>query len=46
MTFVLLFFLKVVWVVTFILTVLLNPDLGLLASMVFSLITVIIRTQL
>uniref|UniRef100_H3D3A0 Solute carrier family 26 member 6 n=1 Tax=Tetraodon nigroviridis TaxID=99883 RepID=H3D3A0_TETNG len=34
------------WVVTFILTVLLNPDLGLLGSMVFSLLTVIIRTQL
>lgn len=46
MTFVLLFLLKVVWVVTFILTVLLNPDLGLLASMVFSLLTVIVRTQL
>ncbi|XP_056895957.1 solute carrier family 26 member 6 [Takifugu flavidus] len=36
----------VVWVVTFILTVLLNPDLGLLASLVFSLLTVIFRTQL
>lgn len=36
----------VVWVVTFILTVLLNPDIGLAASIAFSLLTVIFRTQL
>ncbi|KAJ8265905.1 hypothetical protein COCON_G00150040 [Conger conger] len=36
----------VVWVVTFILTVLLNPDLGLAASIAFSMLTVIFRTQL
>uniref|UniRef100_A0AAQ5XHX6 STAS domain-containing protein n=1 Tax=Amphiprion ocellaris TaxID=80972 RepID=A0AAQ5XHX6_AMPOC len=36
----------VVWVVTFILTVLLNPDLGLAASIGFSMLTVIFRTQL
>uniref|UniRef100_A0A671YXR5 Solute carrier family 26 member 6 n=1 Tax=Sparus aurata TaxID=8175 RepID=A0A671YXR5_SPAAU len=35
-----------VWVVTFILTVLLNPDLGLAASIGFSMLTVIFRTQL
>ncbi|KAM8754074.1 solute carrier family 26 member 6 isoform 1-T2 [Acanthopagrus schlegelii] len=35
-----------VWLVTFILTVLLNPDLGLAASIGFSLLTVIFRTQL
>ncbi|XP_053091807.1 solute carrier family 26 member 6 isoform X2 [Pangasianodon hypophthalmus] len=35
-----------VWVMTFILTVLLNPDLGLAASVAFSMLTVIIRTQL
>ncbi|KAB5567288.1 hypothetical protein PHYPO_G00231050 [Pangasianodon hypophthalmus] len=35
-----------VWVMTFILTVLLNPDLGLAASIAFSMLTVIIRTQL
>lgn len=38
--------LKVVWVVTFIFTVLLNPDLGLAASIGFSMLTVIFRTQL
>ncbi|GAA6070518.1 solute carrier family 26 member 6-like, partial [Tachysurus ichikawai] len=31
---------------TFILTVLLNPDLGLAASIAFSMLTVIFRTQL
>uniref|UniRef100_A0A8C4DG81 Solute carrier family 26 member 6 n=1 Tax=Dicentrarchus labrax TaxID=13489 RepID=A0A8C4DG81_DICLA len=36
----------VVWVVTFILTVLFNPDLGLAASIGFSMLTVIFRTQL
>ncbi|XP_041802711.1 solute carrier family 26 member 6 [Chelmon rostratus] len=36
----------VVWVVTFILTILLNPDLGLAASIGFSMLTVIFRTQL
>lgn len=36
----------VVWVVTFILTVLLNPDIGLAASIGFSMLTVIFRTQL
>ncbi|XP_041654924.1 solute carrier family 26 member 6 isoform X2 [Cheilinus undulatus] len=36
----------VVWIVTFILTVLLNPDLGLAASIGFSMLTVIFRTQL
>lgn len=35
-----------VWVATFILTVLLNPDLGLAASIAFSMLTVIFRTQL
>ncbi|KAK3566486.1 hypothetical protein QTP86_034064 [Hemibagrus guttatus] len=35
-----------VWVMTFIFTVLLNPDLGLAASIVFSMFTVIFRTQL
>ncbi|KAJ3586792.1 hypothetical protein NHX12_013184 [Muraenolepis orangiensis] len=35
-----------VWVATFILTVLFNPDLGLAASIVFSLLTVIFRSQL
>ncbi|XP_053705539.1 solute carrier family 26 member 6 isoform X1 [Synchiropus splendidus] len=36
----------VVWLGTFILTVLLNPDLGLAASIAFSMLTVIFRTQL
>ncbi|CAL9702817.1 unnamed protein product [Knipowitschia caucasica] len=36
----------VIWVVTFVLTVLLNPDLGLAASIAFALLTVIFRTQL
>lgn len=36
----------VVWVVTFICTVLLNVDLGLAASIGFSVLTVIFRTQL
>ncbi|KAG7332599.1 hypothetical protein KOW79_004433 [Hemibagrus wyckioides] len=35
-----------VWVMTFIFTVLLNPDLGLAASIAFSMFTVIFRTQL
>uniref|UniRef100_A0A3Q3MUU0 Solute carrier family 26 member 6 n=1 Tax=Mastacembelus armatus TaxID=205130 RepID=A0A3Q3MUU0_9TELE len=35
-----------IWVVTFILTLLLNPDLGLAASIGFSMLTVIFRTQL
>ncbi|XP_072223130.1 solute carrier family 26 member 6 [Leuresthes tenuis] len=35
-----------VWVATFILTMLLNPDLGLAASIAFSMLTVIFRTQL
>lgn len=35
-----------IWVMTFILTVLLNPDLGLAASIAFSMLTVIFRTQL
>ncbi|XP_068192853.1 solute carrier family 26 member 6-like [Antennarius striatus] len=35
-----------VWVVTFIFTVLLNPDLGLAASIAFSILTIIFRTQL
>uniref|UniRef100_A0AAX7VLB4 STAS domain-containing protein n=1 Tax=Astatotilapia calliptera TaxID=8154 RepID=A0AAX7VLB4_ASTCA len=35
-----------VWVATFILTLLLNPDIGLAASIGFSLLTVIFRTQL
>lgn len=39
-------YLQLVWVVTFILTVLLNPDLGLAASIGFSMLTVIFRTQL
>lgn len=36
----------VIWIVTFVLTVLLNPDIGLAASIAFSLLTVIFRTQL
>ncbi|XP_062248254.1 solute carrier family 26 member 6 [Platichthys flesus] len=36
----------VIWVATFILTVLLNPDIGLAASIGFSMLTVIFRTQL
>uniref|UniRef100_A0A3P8V0X1 Solute carrier family 26 member 6-like n=1 Tax=Cynoglossus semilaevis TaxID=244447 RepID=A0A3P8V0X1_CYNSE len=36
----------VIWVSTFILTLLLNPDIGLAASIAFSMLTVIIRTQL
>ncbi|KAE8293215.1 Solute carrier family 26 member 6 [Larimichthys crocea] len=36
----------VVWVATFIFTVLLNPDMGLAASIGFSMLTVIFRTQL
>ncbi|KAM3618162.1 uncharacterized protein V6R79_016556 [Siganus canaliculatus] len=35
-----------VWVVTFLLTLVLNPDIGLAASIAFSLLTVIFRTQL
>ncbi|XP_076133411.1 solute carrier family 26 member 6 [Alosa pseudoharengus] len=35
-----------VWVMTLILTVLFNPDLGLAASIAFSMLTVIFRTQL
>ncbi|XP_036388840.1 solute carrier family 26 member 6-like [Megalops cyprinoides] len=35
-----------VWVVTLIVTLLLNPDLGLAASIAFSIFTVIFRTQL
>ncbi|XP_073674858.1 solute carrier family 26 member 6 [Garra rufa] len=35
-----------VWVMTFILTILLNPDLGLAASIAFSILTVVFRTQL
>ncbi|XP_042348506.1 LOW QUALITY PROTEIN: solute carrier family 26 member 6 [Plectropomus leopardus] len=36
----------VIWVATFIFTVLFNPDLGLAASIGFSMLTVIFRTQL
>ncbi|XP_051950274.1 solute carrier family 26 member 6 [Xyrauchen texanus] len=36
----------VVWVMTLILTVLFNPDLGLAASIAFSILTVVFRTQL
>ncbi|XP_067447772.1 solute carrier family 26 member 6 [Thunnus thynnus] len=36
----------VIWVVTFILTVLFNPDMGLAAAIGFSMLTVIFRTQL
>ncbi|KAM8862629.1 solute carrier family 26 member 6 isoform 2-T2 [Spinachia spinachia] len=35
-----------IWVATFILTLLLNPDLGLAAAIGFSMLTVIFRTQL
>ncbi|XP_017266745.1 solute carrier family 26 member 6 [Kryptolebias marmoratus] len=35
-----------IWIATFILTLLLNPDLGLAAAIVFSMLTVIFRTQL
>ncbi|KAG7242456.1 hypothetical protein INR49_022146 [Caranx melampygus] len=37
---------QVIWIATFILTLLLNPDLGLAASIAFSMLTVIFRTQL
>ncbi|XP_067251148.1 solute carrier family 26 member 6 isoform X2 [Chanodichthys erythropterus] len=36
----------VVWVMTMILTVLFNPDMGLAASIAFSILTVVFRTQL
>ncbi|XP_048873792.1 solute carrier family 26 member 6 [Brienomyrus brachyistius] len=36
----------VVWIATLILTVLFNPDMGLAASIAFSILTVIFRTQL
>ncbi|XP_034447744.1 solute carrier family 26 member 6-like [Hippoglossus hippoglossus] len=36
----------VIWVATFIFTLLLNPDLGLAASIGFSMLTVIFRTQI
>uniref|UniRef100_A0A8C1M657 Solute carrier family 26 member 6 n=1 Tax=Cyprinus carpio TaxID=7962 RepID=A0A8C1M657_CYPCA len=36
----------VVWVMTMILTVLLNPDLGLAASIAFSILTVVFRTHM
>ncbi|XP_065103168.1 solute carrier family 26 member 6 isoform X1 [Paramisgurnus dabryanus] len=36
----------VVWVMTLILTILFNPDLGLAASIAFSILTVVFRTQL
>ncbi|CAI9534914.1 unnamed protein product, partial [Staurois parvus] len=36
----------VVWLVTFVATILLNLDLGLAVSVAFSLLTVIFRTQL
>ncbi|XP_061689023.1 solute carrier family 26 member 6 isoform X1 [Syngnathoides biaculeatus] len=36
----------VVWVATFLLTLLLNPDLGLAAAIGFAMLTVIFRTQL
>uniref|UniRef100_A0A8C1BQ35 Solute carrier family 26 member 6 n=1 Tax=Cyprinus carpio carpio TaxID=630221 RepID=A0A8C1BQ35_CYPCA len=36
----------VVWVMTLILTVLFNPDMGLAASIAFSILTVVFRTQL
>ncbi|KAI4823521.1 hypothetical protein KUCAC02_012104, partial [Chaenocephalus aceratus] len=35
-----------IWVVTFIFTILFNPDMGLAASIGFSMLTVIFRTQL
>lgn len=38
--------LQLVWVVTFIATLLLNLDIGLAASVAFGLLTVIFRTQL
>ncbi|NP_001410200.1 solute carrier family 26 member 6 [Danio rerio] len=36
----------VVWVMTMILTILFNPDMGLAASIAFSILTVVFRTQL
>lgn len=36
----------VIWIATFLLTLLLNPDLGLAASIAFAMLTVIFRTQL
>lgn len=38
--------LQLVWIVTFIATLLLNLDIGLAASVAFGLLTVIFRTQL
>ncbi|KAM6924622.1 solute carrier family 26 member 6 isoform 2-T2 [Xenentodon cancila] len=35
-----------VWVATFVLTLMLNPDMGLAAAIAFSMLTVIFRTQL
>lgn len=37
---------QVVWLVTWVSTLLLNLDLGLAASITFALLTVIFRTQL
>lgn len=37
---------QLVWIVTFIATLLLNLDIGLAASVAFGLLTVIFRTQL
>ena len=38
--------LQVVWIVTFVATLILNLDIGLAASVGFGLLTVIFRTQL
>lgn len=37
---------QMVWIVTFVATLLLNLDIGLAASVAFGLLTVIFRTQL
>uniref|UniRef100_A0A665T9W8 Solute carrier family 26 member 6 n=1 Tax=Echeneis naucrates TaxID=173247 RepID=A0A665T9W8_ECHNA len=37
---------KVIWLATFLFTLVLNPDLGLAAAIAFSMLTVIFRTQL
>lgn len=38
--------LQMIWIVTFVATLLLNLDIGLAASVAFALLTVIFRTQL
>lgn len=40
------FCLQLIWVVTFVATILLNLDLGLAVAVVFSLMLVVVRTQM